>query len=104
MGEKTAVALIEAAGNRDTMTAMRQLLLLAALVACTQPRSKVCRDICAREADCIQSTKSEIPFDDKECVAACEVLRSDEQSAAKVEQHRACVLGNASCQAVLECP
>ncbi len=49
-------------------------------------------------------TKSEIPFDEKECVAACEVLRADEQNLAKVEQHRECVTKSASCPAVLECP
>jgi hypothetical protein len=71
--------------------------------ACTQPRSQACTDICSRESECITSTKSEIPFDEKECVAACEVLRNDEQNLAKVEQHRECVMKNVSCPAVLEC-
>lgn len=83
---------------------MRLLLLLLALTACTQPRSKACRDVCARESDCIQSTNTQIPFDEKECVAACEVLRADQQNLAKVDQHKDCVMKNASCQAVLECP
>ena len=83
---------------------MRSLLLVALLAACTQPRSKACRDTCARESDCIQSTNTQIPFDEKECVAACEVLRADQQNLAKVEQHKDCVMKNASCQAVLECP
>ena len=84
------------------MSAMRWFLLLA--LSCTQPRSKTCTEICARESDCVQSTNSPIPFDEKECVAACEVLRSDQQNLAKVEQHKDCVMKNASCQAVLECP
>ena len=84
---------------------MRALLVLSLLVGCTQPRSKTCTDICARENDCIAATKSEIPFDEKECVAACEVLRGDPQDLAKVEQHKECVMKNAeSCPAVLECP
>lgn len=84
---------------------MRALLVLAVLAGCTQPRSKTCTDICSRESDCIAATKSEIPFDEKECVAACEVLRGDEQNLAKVEQHSECVMKNgASCPAVLECP
>jgi hypothetical protein len=83
---------------------MRLALVLALLAGCTQPRSKTCVDICARESDCITATKAEIPFDEKECVAACEVLRDDPQNLAKVEQHKECVMKNASCQAVLECP
>ena len=79
-------------------------LLLITAVGCTQPRSKTCVDICARESDCIASTKAEIPFDEKECVSACEVLRADQQNVAKVEQHKECVMKNASCAAVLECP
>jgi hypothetical protein len=83
---------------------MRLALVLAVLAACTQPRSKTCTDICTRESDCVTSTNSQIPFDEKECVAACEVLRSDQQNLAKVEQHKQCVLGKASCADVLECP
>lgn len=87
------------------MSAMRALLLVALLAGCTQPRSKTCTDICSRESDCITSTKSEIPFDEKECVAACEVLRGDEQNLAKVEQHGECVMKNVnSCEALLDCP
>ena len=83
---------------------MRFALVALLLVGCTQPRSKECVDICARESDCINATKAEIPFDEKECVSACEVLRADQQNLAKVEAHKECVMKNASCQAVLECP
>ena len=83
---------------------MRFALVLVLLAACTQPRSKTCVDICSRESDCINATKAEIPFDEKECVSACEVLRADQQNVAKVEAHKECVMKNASCSAVLECP
>ena len=83
---------------------MRFAVILAVLAGCTQPRSKTCVDVCSRESDCITATQSEIPFDEKECIAACEVLRADQQNLAKVEQHRECVMNNASCQAVLDCP
>jgi hypothetical protein len=83
---------------------MRIALVLVVLVGCTQPRSKTCVDICARESDCINATKSEVPFDEKECVSACEVLRGDQQNEAKVEAHKECVMKNASCKDVLECP
>ena len=83
---------------------MRIALVLLLLAGCTQPRSKTCVDICARENDCINATKSEIPFDEKECVSACEVLSADQQNVAKVEQHRECVMKNATCKDVLDCP
>jgi hypothetical protein len=83
---------------------MRIALVLALLVGCTQPRSKTCVDICARENDCISATKSDVPFDEKECVSACEVLRGDQQNLAKVEAHKECVMKHASCKEVLECP
>lgn len=83
---------------------MRFAVILAVLAGCTQPRSKTCVDVCSRESDCITATQSEIPFDEKECIAACEVLRADQQNLAKVEQHRECVMNNSSCQAVLDCP
>ena len=86
---------------------MRALLMLSVVLAtgCTQPRSKACTDICSRESDCITAVKSEIPFDEKECIAACEVLRADQQNLAKVEQHRECVMkNNQTCEAVLDCP
>ncbi len=83
---------------------MRLGPVLTLLVACTQPRSKTCVDICARENDCVQSTSAQMPFDEKECVVACEMLRNDQQNLAKVEQHKECVLGKANCGDVLECP
>ena len=83
---------------------MRFAVVLALVAGCTQPRSKTCVDICTREADCINATKAEIPFDEKECVSACEVLRADQQNVAKVDAHKECVMINASCAAVLECP
>jgi len=83
---------------------MRIALVLVLLAGCTQPRSKTCVDICSRESDCITATKADIPFDEKECVSACEVLRADQQNVAKVESHRECVMKNVSCKDVLECP
>jgi hypothetical protein len=83
---------------------MRFALVLALLAGCTQPRSKTCVDICARENDCINATKSDTPFDEKECVSACEVLKADQANEAKVEAHKECVMKNASCSDVLKCP
>ena len=82
---------------------MRFLLLLA-VIGCTQPRSTRCKQVCGREYECITSTKSDLPFDEKECIAACAALEHDvENSAAKVQRHIACVMQQTSCPAVLEC-
>jgi hypothetical protein len=87
------------------MTAMVRILIAAALLAaCTQPHSAVCKTVCNREAECVASTNSSIPFDEKECVAACSVLESDQDNKAKVQKHAECVAKNEhSCSAVLDC-
>lgn len=83
---------------------MLRLLLIASLVACTQPRSQQCREICKREADCVDQTGNKIPFDEKECVAACGVLEADvADNRAKVERHAACIRQTQDCTKVLEC-
>ena len=85
---------------------MRLLLLLAVLLgsgACTQPRSKLCKEICAREYECITSTNSSVPFDEKECIAACSVLEADQDNLAKVQKHAECVRSHTQCKEVLEC-
>jgi hypothetical protein len=59
--------------------------------------------VCTRESECISATNTSIPFDEKECVAACGVLEADQENVAKVEHHAACVTSQASCAAVLDC-
>ena len=81
-------------------------LLLAALLAmaCTEPRSNSCREVCKREAECVEETGSKMPFDEKECVAACSALEQDTSvNAAKVQRHIECVQKQQVCTAVLEC-
>lgn len=88
--------------------AVRSALVLAVFLAlgagCTQPRSARCRQICTREGECVTATSNTMPFDEKECVAACSALEGDPDNLAKVEKHRACVTSAPSCAAVLECP
>jgi len=80
------------------------LALLAVSVACTEPRSAACKEVCKREAECIDQTGSKVPFDEKECIAACAALEHDvARSAAKVQRHIACVTKQLTCPAVLEC-
>jgi hypothetical protein len=77
--------------------------LALALAACTQPRSTRCKQVCARENECAASGGSSVPFDEKECVAACAVLEADSDSAAKVQAHYECVMRQRACPVVLEC-
>jgi hypothetical protein len=77
-------------------------LLLAG--ACTEPRGTACKEVCRREAECIEETSSKLPFDEKECIAACSALELDTTvNAAKVQRHIDCVNKQQSCPAVLEC-
>jgi hypothetical protein len=90
---------------RSLLLAIIVLGVLGVLgVGCTEPRSPVCKDVCKREAECVDSTASKLPFDEKECIAACAALEHDvANSAAKVQRHIACVNQQTSCAAVLEC-
>ncbi len=84
---------------------MRFLALAGLLLAaCTEPRSASCKKVCKREAECIEETGSKVPFEEKECVAACAALEQDSaHSGAKVTRHIECVTREKSCAAVLEC-
>lgn len=77
--------------------------LALAAAACTAPKSKVCRSVCAREAECIESRAEESSFDESECIAACAALDRDDQMKGIVAHHKECVDKAANCAAVLEC-
>ena len=81
-----------------------KLLWLLVAAACTQPRSDLCKAVCSREADCVKQTSAAVPFDEKECIAACSVLEADPDNKAKVVKHAECVKSReTSCASVLEC-
>jgi hypothetical protein len=82
---------------------MRLVALAALLAACTQARSARCQQVCTRESECISQMNSQIPFDEKECIAACAVLEADTENLAKVQNHADCVAKQTSCSAVLDC-
>ena len=85
---------------------MRRFLLLVTIAAlgCTEPRSAVCKEVCKREAECVDTTASKMPFDEKECVAACAALENDvADNGAKVKRHIDCVHKQQACASVLEC-
>lgn len=47
---------------------------------------------------------SKMPFDEKECIAACAALEADQaDNGAKVTRHIECVRSKQACEAVLEC-
>ncbi|MFT3695342.1 MAG: hypothetical protein QM831_19570 [Kofleriaceae bacterium] len=81
---------------------MRYLILLLAF-GCVQQRSARCKQVCAREYECVTSTSSSVPFDEKECIAACAVLEADPDNLAKVQNHADCVAKHTACNEVLEC-
>ncbi|HEY0251294.1 MAG TPA: hypothetical protein VGC41_07185 [Kofleriaceae bacterium] len=78
-------------------------LALVLLVACVQQRSARCKQVCAREYECVTSTSSSVPFDEKECIAACAVLEADPDNLAKVQKHADCVAKHSVCSEVLDC-
>jgi hypothetical protein len=92
---------------------MRARLLSIAITAwaawgawagCTEPRSTACKEVCKREAECVDQAGGKLPFDEKECIAACAALEHDvEHSAAKVAHHVDCVNKQQACAGVLEC-
>ena len=83
---------------------MRLLLLVLLFAGCTEPRSDQCREVCKREAECVEETGNKTPFEEKECVAACAALEQDvANSAAKVQRHAECVRRQTTCAGVLEC-
>lgn len=94
---------------RALLVMITVVMLWAAAAACTEPRSTACKEVCKREAECVDATVvdatgSKLPFDEKECIAACAALEHDvEHSAAKVQRHIDCVNKQQACPAVLEC-
>ena len=75
-----------------------------AWAGCTEPRSTACKEVCKREAECVDQAGGKLPFDEKECIAACAALEHDvEHSAARVAHHIDCVTKQKACAGVLEC-
>jgi len=87
---------------------VRAVVVLVALVAlcaaCTEPRSKRCQDVCAREAECHDSIETTDNFDEGECLDACATLERDVKATEQVEHHAACVAEAEVCEQVVACP
>jgi hypothetical protein len=76
--------------------------LLLAVVACTQPRSSRCKQVCTREYECVTQTATGMPFDEKECIAACSALEGDQDHEATVQKHYDCVMSQPDCGSVVK--
>ncbi len=78
------------------------LLVLAFLgMACTQPRSARCREVCARQGECRELAGKEVDpsFDEKECVAQCTALETDAETRHIVDERVACFAKPDACTA-----
>lgn len=81
--------------------AVAALVALTALaLACTSPKSKTCRAICARESECNGDRGAESSgFDESECVAACAALENDKNPfiSGQVSKRADCLRTTSSC-------
>ena len=89
---------------------VRAILLLLFLAGCATDRaSKECKEVCRREAQCVEEA-AETPegadskFDQSECVAACSALQRDPDGKELVATHVACAeKAKDDCAALLDC-
>lgn len=86
------------------MSRIAAILLVWTLAGCTEPRSKRCQTVCAREAQCHEKLQTTESFDEGECLDACAALERDERSEPQVGQHAACVAAATECEQVVACP
>ena len=96
-------------GSSRVGAALAGALALTAGAACNQPRSKLCTDVCAKEAECVEKLddgkEGEGVFDEGDCVAACAALQRDQQTLPRVQAHATCVqAAGGDCTKILACP
>jgi hypothetical protein len=82
----------------------RIAVLILLLGACTEPRSKRCQQVCAKEAECHDKVESPDNFDEGECLDACAALERDVEAEPSVAHHAECVKIAQTCEAVIACP
>ena len=87
------------------------LLLLLATACSSEGSSNECKDICRREASCVdqvsddskEDDEEQNKFDQSECIAACDALSRDEVGKKLVEKHQECAKAAKDCAALLQC-
>lgn len=70
------------------------------VAACTSPKSKTCREVCARESECNgRKPSEESSFDESECVAACAALENDRDKriSGQVSRRAECLRTTTTC-------
>ena len=93
-------------------TRLLLLLLLLAAACSSEGSSSDCKDVCRREASCVDQVADEgkeedeeqNKFDQSECIAACDALRRDEVGRELVQKHIECAAkAKDDCAALLQC-
>ena len=89
------------------------LLILLAAAACSSEGTSIeCKNVCQKEARCVDKFNDESVeeeedqnrFDQSECVAACDALSRDEVGKKLVEKHVECAKKfQDDCKALLQC-
>jgi len=83
---------------------LRVCLVLVLLAGCTEPRSRRCQAVCAREAECRDTVENIDNFDEGECLDACAALERDEIAEKEVALHAECVTKATTCEQLVACP
>jgi hypothetical protein len=86
-------------------------LLLATAACSSEGSSSECKDICRREASCVDQVsddgadeeEEQNKFDQSECIAACDALSRDDVGKELVEKHQECASKAKDCAALLQC-
>jgi hypothetical protein len=86
-------------------------LLLLATACSSEGSSSDCKDICRREASCVdqmsddgkEEDEEQNKFDQSECIAACDALNRDEVGKKLVDKHKECADNAKDCPALLRC-
>jgi hypothetical protein len=88
-------------------------LLLATTACSSEGSSSDCKDICRKEASCVdqigddgkdEEEEEQNKFDQSECIAACDALNRDDVGKELVKKHQECAAkAKDDCAALLQC-
>ena len=91
--------------------ALGLFVLLCAPACSSEGSSSECKEICRREASCVEQMadgkdedEEQNKFDQSECIAACDALSRDEVGKELVKKHQDCAkAAGKDCAALLQC-
>lgn len=79
-------------------------LALALAVACAESPSPRCKQLCEREAECVERHGDEqAKYDKTECATECSALERDRDGKASVDRHMACAAKATTCAELMAC-